>query len=155
MHCIEETDQLVQLIDQKQEVLTQLHTLSKYQLRLAGHDEHVNDLMRVLAAKQTLIERLTRIDRQMDPFRQQNPETRLWRSASERQRCSQTARQCEILLTELKQMEQQSTDAVATHRDEIARMLRETHTANDSVNAYNNYNETESGSTRGFDFTAE
>lgn len=155
MPCLEETDQLVQLIDQKHEVLSQLHTLSQYQLRLAGHDQHINDLMRVLSAKQTLIERLTRIDRQMDPFRQQDPENRAWRSASERQRCSQTARQCEVLLTELKQLEQQSAEVVSSHRDEIARMLRDTHTSSDSVNAYNNYHETENGSSRGFDFTAE
>ncbi|PQO26738.1 hypothetical protein C5Y96_19840 [Blastopirellula marina] len=152
MPCVEETDQLVQLIDKKHEVLTQLLTLSQYQLRLAGHSDYIDDLMRVLAAKQTLIERLTYIDRTMDPFRQQNPETRVWRSASERTQCSQKAQQCEVLLTELKEIEQKSTEVVATHRDEISRMLQETHASADSASAYNDMNVPTS---RGFDLTAE
>lgn len=152
MPCIEETDQLVQLIDQKHEVLTQLLTLSQYQLRLAGHSEYIDDLMRVLAAKQTLIERLTHIDRTMDPFRQQNPEARVWRSASERTQCSQKARHCEVLLTELKQLEQKSTEIVTTHRDEISKLLQETNTSVDSASAYNDMNVPTS---RGFDLTAE
>ncbi|MBA2116910.1 hypothetical protein [Bremerella alba] len=152
MPCIEETDQLAQLIGQKHEVLTQLLTLSQYQLRLAGHDDHIDDLMRVLVAKQTLIERLTQIDRTIDPFRHQNPDARVWRSASERTQCSQKAKHCEVLLTELKQLEQKSTDLVSTHRDEISKMLQETHTAADSASAYNNTNLPAS---RGFDLTAE
>ncbi len=152
MPCLEETDLLVQLIDQKHEVLTQLHTLSQYQLRLAGHDDYLEDLMRVLAAKQTLIERLTRIDRQLDPFRQQNPDTRPWRSASERAQCSQAAKRCEVLLTELKQIEQESTAAVTVHRDEIARLLRDAQQSSDSVVAYNNL---DTHTSSGFDLTAE
>lgn len=153
MPSVEETDQLVQLIDQKHEVLTQLLTLSQYQLRLAGHDDHISDLMRVLSAKQTLIERLTRIDRTIDPFRQQDPEARLWRSSSERTKCAQTSKQCEVILSELKAIEQRSTEVVSTHRDEIAAMLRETHTSSDSVTAYNNL-DTQNTSC-GFDLTAE
>ncbi|PQO34846.1 hypothetical protein DTL21_15250 [Bremerella cremea] len=153
MPSVEETDQLVQLIDQKHEVLTQLLTLSQYQLRLAGHDDHIVDLMRVLSAKQTLIERLTRIDRTIDPFRQQDPEARVWRSSSDRTKCSQTAQQCEVLLTELKTIEQRSTDAVSSHRDEIAAMLRETHTSTDSVTAYNNLDNRNTSC--GFDLTVE
>lgn len=153
MPSVEETDQLVQLIDQKHEVLTQLLTLSQYQLRLAGHDDHISDLMRVLSAKQTLIERLTRIDRTIDPFRQQDPEARIWRSSSERTKCSQTAKQCEVILSELKAIEQRSTEVVSTHRDEIAALLRETHTSSDSVTAYNNL-DTQNTSC-GFDLTAE
>lgn len=152
MPCVEETDQLVQLIDKKHEVLTQLLTLSQYQLRLAGHSDFIDDLMRVLAAKQTLIERLTHIDRTMDPFRQQNPEARVWRSASERTQCSQKAQHCEVLLTELKEIEQKSTEIVTTHRDEISRMLQETHTSADSASAYHDMNVPTS---RGFDLTAE
>ena len=152
MPCLEETDQLVQLIDQKHEVLSQLLTLSQYQLRLAGHDDHISDLMRVLGAKQTLIERLTRIDRQLDPFRQQDPESRVWRSASERTICSQKAAKCETILNELKTLEQKSTEVVTSHRDEITRMLRETKTSSDSTVAYENLNMPVS---RGFDITVE
>ncbi|GAA4424831.1 hypothetical protein [Bremerella cremea] len=152
MPCLEETDQLVQLIDQKHEVLTQLLTLSQYQLRLAGHEQYIGDLMRVLGAKQTLIERLTRIDRTMDPFRQQDPESRVWRSASERTQCSQKAKQCEVLLSELKHMEQKSTDVVSAHRDEIAKMLRDTTSSVDSASAYTDMN---TPTSRGFDLTAE
>ncbi len=152
MPCVEETDQLVQLIDQKHEVLTQLLTLSQYQLRLAGHSDYIDDLMRVLVAKQTLIERLTNIDRTMDPFRQQNPDARVWRSASDRTQCSQKAQHCEVLLTELKEIEQKSTDIVSTHRDEISKMLQATNTAADSASAYNDMN---TPTSRGFDLTAE
>lgn len=152
MPSVEETDQLVQLIDRKHEVLTQLHTLSHYQLRLAGHDDHINDLMRVLSAKQTLIERLTDIDRSLDPFRQQNPDSRVWRCASDRTKCSQTANHCEVLLNELKAIEQKSTEVVSTHRDEIALLLREANTSSDSVTAYNNL---DTRTSCGFDLTAE
>jgi len=148
----ESTDRLAELMNRKHEVLTQLHTLSQYQLRLAGHDDYLSDLMRVLAAKQTLIDRLSSVDRELNPFRSEDPNVRVWRSPEDRQRCSVMARNCEQLLDELKKLESESTSAVSKRRDEVARQLKETHTSVDSNAAYNNLG---SPQHRGLDLTAE
>jgi len=153
MSVTESTDRLAELVDKKHEVLGQLRTLSQYQLRLAGHDEYLSDLMRVLAAKQSLIERLSNIDQQLNPFRSEDPDARVWRSPEDRQRCSKMAGECEQLLSELKKLEQASTQTISKRRDDVAKQLKETNTAVDSNAAYNNLDSTPTH--RGLDLTAE
>jgi len=150
MPGLDDTQQLVGLIDQKHEVLRQLHTLSQYQLRLAGNDGYVDELMRVLSAKQTLIAKLTSVDQLLEPFREQDPESRVWISRDVRSRCSQVAAKCSTLLDELKMLEQKSTAAVITHRDELAQQLRQNQFTVDSTNAYQDADRRTSG---GFDLT--
>lgn len=146
------TDRLTDLIERKHDVLTQLCKLSACQFRLAGHDNHVDDLMRVVAAKQTLIERLLELDRQIDPFRAEPPESRTWRSAADRARCSGLARACQAMLDDLRSLETEGTQRVQTHRNEISRQLQETQSASGSLAAYHGADQPARG---GFDLSAE
>ncbi|MEX0793674.1 MAG: hypothetical protein WD045_11090, partial [Pirellulaceae bacterium] len=146
------TDRLTDLIERKHDVLTQLCKLSACQFRLAGHDDHVDDLMRVVATKQTLIERLLNLDREIDPFRAEPPESRTWRTTAERSRCSGLARECQAMLDELRSLEEQGTQRVQTHRNEISRQLQETHAQAGSLSAYQNADQPALGS---FDLSAE
>jgi flagellar biosynthesis/type III secretory pathway chaperone len=146
------TDRLADLIERKHDVLTQLCKLSACQFRLAGHDQHIDDLMRVVATKQTLIERLLELDRHIDPFRAQPPESRTWRSEADRTRCSGLARECQAMLDELRSLEVQGTERVQSHRNAISRQLQETQSASGSIAAYHGADQPALGS---FDLSAE
>lgn len=136
MHAYAETDELAQLIAQKHDLLSKLQLLSRRQLQLAGHSDHITDLMRVVAAKQTLIESLLNVDRRLDPHRQCDPEDRQWRSPLDRHRCSVATRECQAMLDELKQMESEAEDRVRANRDEISRSLQTTQGSTAALDGY-------------------
>lgn len=131
-----QTDQLEQLIIEKHKVLEQLHTLSRYQLQLASSLDHVEDLMRVVAAKQTLIDQLLNLDEQLNPFRDQDPESRNWRNPADRQRVSEIARNSKVLLDELKQFENQSEQRVREKRDEVSAQLQASQKSTSTLEGY-------------------
>ncbi|MCC9605685.1 flagellar protein FlgN [Blastopirellula sp. JC732] len=150
MHAYAETDELVQLIAQKHDLLSKLQLLSRRQLQLSGHSDHITDLMRVVAAKQTLIEMLLNVDRQLDPHRLCDPESRHWRSPLDRHRCSEATRECQAMLDELKQLESEAEQRVRTNRDEISRSLQMTQGSTVALDGY----ASTSGPTHRIDFTA-
>lgn len=150
MHAYAETDELAQLIGQKHDLLSKLHLLSRRQLQLSGHSDHITDLMRVVAAKQTLIENLLDVDRKLDPHRQCDPEGRKWRSPMDRHRCSEATRECQAMLEDLKQMENEAEERVRSNRDEISRSLQTNQGSNVALDGY----ASASGTTHRIDFTA-
>lgn len=75
-----ETDILKDLIRVKSECLLQLRDIGRKQLALID-EGNMTSLMDVLAAKQRPLVTLQRIERALDPFRKQDPERRVWRSA--------------------------------------------------------------------------
>ena len=55
-------------------------------------DGEMTQLLDVLAAKQRVLGNLQRVERGLDPFRGQDPETRVWRSTEARAECCRAAR---------------------------------------------------------------
>ena len=57
----------------------------------------MTDLLKLLAAKQTVLDQLQQVERQLDPFRDEDPEARVWRSPADaplpgtRRRCDAAA----------------------------------------------------------------
>lgn len=96
---------LAKLIDAKHTVLTQLLELARRQYALAEKGDAAG-LIGMLAAKQQLLDALSGIEKQLDPFRQQEPSQRQWPSPEERQRCADTAAGCRQLLNEVMQLDQ-------------------------------------------------
>ncbi len=131
-----QTDILAQLVAQKHDVLLELHELSRRQLALVNQDDDVSRLLALLATKQTLLDRLNTFERQIDPFRQQDPETRTWRTPSDRQRCAQLAGRCESLMGEILELERRSEAEMQRRRDRAAEQLRSVSSAAEAQAAY-------------------
>ena len=131
-----DTDVLAQLMDRKCEVLEQLHQLAQRQLAVVGEGGQTSDLLGVLAAKQGLLDQLQALQRQLDPYRQQDPDSRRWRTTRDRQRCAQVSGRCQALLGEVIELERRSETQLKSQRDRTAAQLRAVSTAAEARAAY-------------------
>jgi hypothetical protein len=130
-----ETDLLAALIDQKRDCLGRMRDLGSRQLELVRGGE-MTALLDVLAAKQRLIGQLQRIERALDPFRNQDADTRHWRTPDDRQRCAARLAECESLLAEIIRREKQGENELTLRRDAAARQLQGAHIAAQARGAY-------------------
>ncbi len=130
-----ETDLLAELVQQKHDVLVELRELSRRQAEIiAGGD--ISKLLSVLAAKQALLSRLQQLEPRLEPFRQQDPEARIWRSEADRGQCRQVAERCEAMLKEIILFEKRGEADLITRRDAAAVKLQGTHSASEARHAY-------------------
>jgi len=120
---LSDTDLLADLVAQKHRCLVQLHRLGQRQLESIGASD-LGLLLKLLAAKQTLLHDLHQVQRKLDPYRDQDPDVRPWRSNQLRADCSAKIAECKSLLTEIMQQELRSQEQLAVHRDEAAEMLQ-------------------------------
>ncbi len=132
-----ETDLLAELIDQKHGVLIELRELSRRQVDVIDGGD-TSKLISILAAKQKHLNRLQEIQRGLDPFRDQDPESREWRVPDDRERCRAAAERCEALLREIMIVERQCESNLIVRRDAAADQLQGTHRANEARTAYLN-----------------
>lgn len=130
-----ETDVLGELIHQKHDCLTQLRDMGRKQLELV-RDGSMAHLLDLLSAKQRVLLELQRIEFQLEPFRNQDPESRQWRTSDARQRCAQELAQCKLLFSEILVQEKQSEQELARRRDETAAQLQGVHRASQARGAY-------------------
>jgi len=130
-----DTDVLKELIDRKHHVLSQLSQLAQRQVSVVKQGD-MTHLLGVLAAKQKVLSVLQGIERQLDPFRKQDPDSRLWRSPADRQRARDAAQRCESLLGEIISLERQSEENLVHRRDAAAARLQGVHGAAQARHAY-------------------
>ena len=130
-----DTKTLAELIDAKHDILVQLRQLSRRQLELIGEGD-MNRLLVLLSAKQTLLGQLQKIERRLDPFRNQAPESRRWTNPEQRQKTRQAAERCEALLGEIMMIEKQGESELVRRRDTAADQLQGVHTATHARGAY-------------------
>lgn len=130
-----ETDILADLVQQKLALMLKLHQLGRKQLELIEAND-LTQLLKLLASKQKILTTLQSHERQMDPFRTQDPESRVWRSAEDRDRCAAAAAQCERLREEIVRAEQVSESRLTFRRDEAASRLQGLHQASQARHAY-------------------
>jgi hypothetical protein len=123
-----ETDTLAELVDRKLRVLIHLRELTVRQPALIAADDW-KTLLRVFAAKQKLLEEVQRIDRQLEPFRSQEPEQRRWRSPDARAQCRRAAERCRELIEEIKASEASDKHQLVERREAVARHLEQSHAA--------------------------
>jgi flagellar biosynthesis/type III secretory pathway chaperone len=130
-----DTTRLAALISAKLQVLEILVRLSRRQLELiAAGDTPV--LLKLLTAKETVLAQLQTVERQLDPFRNEDPEQRAWKSPVERAACQRDADRANALLAEAMQLERQAEAAMITRRDAAAAALSAAHIAADARTAY-------------------
>jgi hypothetical protein len=132
---VADTDRLSELIAAKLQVVELLSGLARRQLELAEQAE-MTALLKVLSAKQTVLDQLQRLERQLDPYREQDPERRVWRSAALRQRCQQQMDQCGHVLNEVMVLEKQGEAALVRRRQVAALALEQVQSATDARSAY-------------------
>ncbi len=130
-----ETDVLAELIGEKRQSLSQWRDMGRRQLELIEAGD-VAAVLDVLAAKQRLLAKVQRIEKQLDPFRDQDPESRQWRTPEDRRLCAEQVRQCEKLWREIVTQEKCSEGALIKRRDEAATRLQGAHHAAQARGAY-------------------
>jgi hypothetical protein len=130
-----ETDLLSDLIRRKRSCLVQLRDMGGKQLELI-QGGNVSDLLELLAAKQHVLIQLQQVERQLDPFRGENPQTRRWSTPQKRQECAGDQADCERLLAHIVTQEKQSEQELTRRRDEVAARLSGVHTASQARGAY-------------------
>ena len=130
-----QTEILAQLICAKHQCLLQLRDMGRRQLDLIEAAD-MTGLLEVLSAKQHSISQLQRIEEALNPFRDQDPDTRQWNSSDDRQRCVEQLKQCETLFAEITSQEKCSEAELIRRRDKAATRLQSAHLAGHVRGAY-------------------
>lgn len=129
------TDRLAELVAAKLKVLELLQQLAQRQLALTQGGD-VSDLLKLLAAKQTVLAQLQQLERLLDPFRHEDAEARVWRSPDDRRRCQEAANRCDQLLSQTMQLERDGEAEMLRRRDSAAAALNGVGAAADATAAY-------------------
>lgn len=129
------TEQLATLIWRKHQVLVQLCKLGRRQEDLIASGETAL-LLRLLAAKQSLIAALQETERDLAPYHGEDPEQRKWATPDARAKCATLADECNAMLRDIVAIEQQGADTMTARRNEIANQLQRVHTATQVRGAY-------------------
>ncbi len=130
-----ETDILFELIRSKRSCLEQLQVMGRRQMELIESDR-MSALLDLLAQKQQTLMELQQIERGLDPFRNQAPESRRWRSEESRRQCAEEMGTCESLLAEIIDREKAGEQALLLRRDEAAARLQGMHRAGQARASY-------------------
>jgi hypothetical protein len=92
--------------------------------------------MQVLASKESLLAQLQLVERQLDPFRAQDPEQRSWASPAARKACQDDANRCAALLAEIVMIEKRAEAEMTRRRDATAAQLQATYSSREAQGAY-------------------
>ncbi len=130
-----DTERLAVLVSAKVQVLEILTRLSRRQLELVSRGE-TPALLKLLTAKETVLAQLQALERQLDPFRSEDPEARVWSSRESRSACQRDADRANALLTEALALERQAEAAMLGRRDAAASALSAVQVAADARTAY-------------------
>lgn len=131
----QDTDQLAELIATKHKCLVELRDIGIRQQKCVDAGQ-MSDLIKVLGAKQVLINRLGQVERAMDPFRTEDPNARVWRSSEDRANCRQISKECDAILGEIIESERESESTLRVRRDETAKQLQGSHASTATRQAY-------------------
>ncbi len=89
-----DTRLLATLIAKKHSLLEQLRDAGRRQGELIDQGD-MGQLLKMLSSKQHVIAGLHEVERQLDPYRRQDPDRRVWATPADRDRCAAQASQCE------------------------------------------------------------
>jgi len=130
-----QTDVLAELIRDKRACLVQLRDMGRRQLELIDAGD-LTALLDLLSAKNAPLLKLQQIERALDPFRDQDPDQRPWRTPEDRGLCARQLQECEALLSEIVSQEKCCEGALVRRRDEAATRLQGAHLADRARGAY-------------------
>ena len=119
----------------KAQLLELLCKLGAAQLTLVGEGD-MSRLLQVLSSKDSLLAQLQLVERELDPFRDEDPDRRQWASAELRATCRQDADRCAALLAQIVAMEKQSEAEMSRRRDATAAQLQGMYGLQEAQGAY-------------------
>lgn len=129
------TERLARLIDDKLSCLLQLRDLGDRQQQLIEGGE-MTQLLDLLATKQRFIGILQAIERDLTPFRGEDPQERVWPSPQDRSRCAERSARCNELLNELVGQEKANESLMQQRRHAVADRLHQVHAQSRASGAY-------------------
>jgi flagellar biosynthesis/type III secretory pathway chaperone len=129
------TTRLAALITAKQQVLEILVQLGHKQVALIAAGD-MTSLMKLLGGKQSVMSHLQMIEQAMTPFRDEDPEARIWESPTHRAACQARADQCNTLLREAMRLEQTAESEMIKRRDSTQTTVTTLQAAADARAAY-------------------
>lgn len=130
-----DTQQLSVLMERQLNVLSALRMLAMQQAGCLGADQ-VELLLSLIARKQPLIEEFLQIHAELKPFRDQDPEQRVWQNAKDRERCREQLEICNKLHQEIMRLESQALGELELNRNAIAAQLQDCRDATLASSAY-------------------
>lgn len=132
---IADTDVLAELIVERHRCLSALYALSQSQSAAIGRGD-MSELLRILEVKQRSLAAWQYVERQLDPYRDQDPGQRQWRDARLQQRCARLLAECEQLLPQMILLEQTCDAELRARRDVLAEQMQHVHSAQAVRSAY-------------------
>jgi hypothetical protein len=130
-----ETRRLLDLVAGKHACLERLNEHGRKQHELIEVGD-IAQLLGLLAVKQRTLDELHEYERNLDPYRNEDPARRVWSSDAERLRCSSLAEQSAQLLREILAGENRCEEALRRRRDEAAVQLWTVQSAGAARGAY-------------------
>ncbi len=131
------TRKLAQLISMKAQILFQIKELVVKQKTVVDSSE-LSSLMSLFAAKQQLLDKLHALEKQIDPFRDEDPDLRQWDSTEERTKCQGFANYCNSVLNEITKLEQECEQTMVHQKDLMEQQLKLVDTGVRATSAYLN-----------------
>lgn len=116
------TDLLADLIAQRLGTLDELVKLARRQRELA-HEGSLVGVVEALSAKQPAVDRLLAIEQSLNDYRQDDPETRVWRSEELRARTRRMSELSQPLLAETLAIETECERLLTAMKDDVAEQL--------------------------------
>lgn len=129
------TKNLVRLIQLKRELLGRIYELVQRQHRCVEKQE-ISRIMPVLSAKQQLIDHLQQVERELDPYRNDDPEARLWERPQDRQACADQAAENKKILAQILALEKNCEEELVAQRASTVEQLHANRTAREALQAY-------------------
>jgi hypothetical protein len=129
------TDRLGELLALKHQLLVQLERLVVRQAELAGGDDW-SALVKLLSAKHRVLTALRDTETALDVFRNDDPDSRAWRSPEARAAATSLVGQSAELLTRVMKMEKDAEQQLIERRNATAARLDELGRSSEARGAY-------------------
>ena len=129
------TIQLSQLVTQRLRILEELLEMGRRQREVvaAGDTER---LMTLLVAKHKLLRQLQVIERSLDPFREEDPESRRWRSPQDRAACRAAMERSTQILRQIEELDRHAESELVKQRAATEQQLQGLDHAHQARSAY-------------------
>lgn len=131
--------ELSQLIDQRWALLSQLLQMSERQIG-AIQESRMTELMGILSEKQVPLNQLAELANRLRPAVENDPQTRVWDTPEQRDRCREQQEECERMHLELLAIEAQCETSLVQGRDRLRQELQRVDNVRQAVSGYGGQN---------------
>lgn len=127
--------QLATLITSRHRIIEHLHLLVQRQLEVVRSGD-VTRLLESLGRKQYLLFEIEQIERQLDPYRHEEPELRIWPNPQTRTETQETIEESKRLLAEIHTIDEECMEELEKQKNTAERQTRKLETGSQVATAY-------------------